>query len=65
MVGSGRTRYFLELFLPSSRQVGHRFRIWRETRSAHPAIDRYSGYLLAWSITSTAVWYVIFSVALL
>jgi hypothetical protein len=28
-------------------------------------IDRYSGYLLAWSIVSTAAWYAIFSVALL
>lgn len=65
LVKPGRVRQFLELFLPSSRQVGHRLRIWRETRSAHPAIDQYSGYLLGWSVACTAAWYVIFTVTVL
>jgi hypothetical protein len=64
MIRPGRTRQFLELFLPSSRQVGRRFLIWRETRSAHPAIDQYSGYLLAWSVVCTASWYAMCTVAL-
>jgi serine/threonine protein kinase len=55
----------IELLLPSSRQVGHRFRLWRQTHSAHAVIDQHSGYLLTWSIVSTAAWYAIFAVALL
>ena len=65
LIKPGRVRQFLELFLPSSRQVGHRLRIWREARSAHPAIDQYSGYLLGWSVACTAAWYVIFTVTVL
>jgi serine/threonine protein kinase len=65
LIKPGRTRQFLELFLPSSRQVSHRLLIWRETRSAHPAIGHYSGYLLGWSVACTAAWYVIFTVAVL
>jgi hypothetical protein len=65
LIKPGRARQFLELFLPSSRQVGHRLRIWREMRSAHPAIDQYSGYLLGWSVACTAAWYVIFTVTVL
>jgi serine/threonine protein kinase len=65
LIKPGRVRQFLELFLPSSRQVIHRFRIWRETRSAYPAIDQYSGYLLGWSVACTAAWYVIFTVTVL
>jgi serine/threonine protein kinase len=65
LIKPGRVRQFLELFLPSSRQVGHRLRIWREMRSAHPAIDQYSGYLLGWSVACTAAWYVIFTVTVL
>jgi serine/threonine protein kinase len=58
-------RTLVELLLPSSRAVGHRFKIWRQARSAHTAVDKYSGYLLAWSVVSTATWYAIFAVALL
>jgi serine/threonine protein kinase len=58
-------RNITELLLPSSRQVGHRFHIWRQARSAHAAIDNYSGYLLTWSVISTTAWYLIFAVALL
>lgn len=58
-------RTLIELLLPSSRQAGHRLWIWRQTRSAHAAISQHSGYLLAWSVVSTAAWYVIFAVALL
>jgi serine/threonine protein kinase len=65
LIKPGRVRQFLELFLPSSRQVGHRLRLWRETRSAHPAIEYYSGYLLGWSVACTAAWYVIFTVVVL
>lgn len=65
LIKPGRSRQFLELFLPSSRQVGHRLRIWREMRSAHPAIDQYSGYLLGWSVACTTAWYVIFTVTVL
>ena len=55
----------LDLFLPASRSVGYRFRIWRKTRSAHASIDKHSGYLLFWSIISTAAWWAIFSVSFL
>jgi serine/threonine protein kinase len=55
----------LDLLLPASRQVGYRFRIWRKTRSAHASIDKHSGYLLLWSVISTAAWWAIFSVAFL
>jgi serine/threonine protein kinase len=58
-------RTTLDLLLPASRQVGYRFRIWRTTRSAHASIDKHSGYLLFWSVISTAAWWVIFSVAFL
>jgi serine/threonine protein kinase len=58
-------RTTIDLLLPASRQVGHRFRIWRTTRSAHASIDEHSGYLLFWSVISTAAWWAIFSVAFL
>ncbi len=45
--------------------MGHRFRIWHTTRSAHTAIDGHSGYLLLWSAVSTAAWWAIFSVTFL
>jgi serine/threonine protein kinase len=65
LADSAWARALVELLLPSSRQVGHRFRLWRQMRSAHAEIDEYSGYLLAWSVISTAAWFAIFSVALL